>query len=224
MNPLRIGIIVLLAAAAAFVPGAARSAPASTTLLATVGTGGAFVIRLTDEAGNRVTHLAPGDYTIRVHDDAPIHNFHLFGPGVEQATTEDFVGDVTWAVTFVDGTYRYQCDPHSAVMKGSFTVGTVQAPPPPVALSAVVGPRRTIALRDRSGTLVSTLTAGRYRITVRDRTRADNFHLRGPDVNRSTGIRFRGTVRWTVSLGIGKYTYRSDRHKTLRRSFRVMPQ
>jgi hypothetical protein len=63
--------------------------------------------------------------------------------------------------------------------------------------------------------------AGPYRITVRDRTKSDNFHLRGPGVNKSTGVRFRGTVRWTVMLSAGTYTYRSDKHASLRRSFRV---
>jgi hypothetical protein len=221
MNPLRITTTLILLAAAVLVPGAARSAPASTTLIGTVGVGDAFIIRLTDESGNAVTHLDPGAYTIRVHDASTLHNFHLTGPGVDQSTTEDFVGDVTWNVTFVDGTYEFHCDPHATRMHGSFTVGTVQTPPPPTALSGVVGPKRTIALRGADGTRVSSLVTGRYRITVRDRTKADNFRLRGPGVNKATGIGFRGTARWTLTLAPGSYTYRSDKHKSLRRSFRV---
>src|SRR5919197_951067 len=52
MNPLRIGTTLILVLAAVLVPGAARSAPASTTLIGTVGVGDAFIIRLTDESGN----------------------------------------------------------------------------------------------------------------------------------------------------------------------------
>jgi plastocyanin len=222
MNPLRIGIILVLLAAAVFVPGAAHSAASATALVGTVGTGDAFVIRLTDAAGNAVTRLDPGDYTITIHDRSAFHNFHLSGPGVDQSTTEDFVGDVTWNVKLVDGSYHFQCDPHASRMKGDFVVGT--APPPPAPeptfLSGAVGPKLTISLRTATGVRVKALTAGAFLITVRDRTRVDNFHLRGPGVNKSTGVRFRGTVRWAVTLRAGTYTYRSDRHK-LRGSFRV---
>ena len=214
-------LLVLLAAAAVFLPGSARPAATATALTGTVGVNDAYAIHLTDASGNPVTHLDPGAYTITVHDESALHNFHLSGPGVDQATTEDFIGTVTWNVTFVDGKYHFQCDPHAARMRGDFTVGVVQTPPAPVNLAGVVGPRRTIALRDASGSRVSTLTGGRYRITVRDRTTTDNFHLRGPGVNKATGVRFRGTVRWTVALREGAYSYRSDRHKSLRGGFRV---
>jgi plastocyanin len=60
-----------------------------------------------------VTSLAAGTYTIMVNDQATNHNFHLSGPGgVDQLTTQAFVGQVTWTVTLVAGTYIYKCDPH----------------------------------------------------------------------------------------------------------------
>ena len=33
-------------------------------------------------------------------------------------------------MTFTDGVYRFVCDPHASFMRGSFTVGTAQPPPP----------------------------------------------------------------------------------------------
>jgi plastocyanin len=221
MTRIRTLTILCLAAAAVLVPGAAHSAPASTTLVAVVGTNDSFTIDLTDESGTPVRHLDPGTYTILVHDKSQRHNFHLLGTDVNQATTVPFVGDVTWTVTFTNGTYTYQCDVHRYDMSSDFTVGTPPAAAKP--LTGTVGPRRTISLRDATGARVTSLTAGRYVITVRDRTKTDNFRLRGPGVNKATGVGFRGTVRWTVNLAGGSYTYRSDRHKTLRGAFTVSP-
>jgi hypothetical protein len=68
---------------------------------------------------------------------------------------------------------------------------------------------------------VKRLTAGRYRITVRDLTRADNFHLIGGGVNRKTAIKAKSKVVWTVSFRSGPIRYRSDAHKKLAGSFSV---
>jgi plastocyanin len=212
-------LVLLACAAAAFsLLGAGGARSSDPTLEGVVGTNDAFSITLKDASGNRVTHLDPGSYTVVVHDRSTLHDFHLFGPGVDMSTEVETKSDVTWQVTFVDGTYRYQCDPHSNLMHGSFTVGTVSQPTP---LTGTVGPRRTISLKNADGTRVGTLAAGSYRITVRDRSRTDNFHLSGPGVNKKTGVGFRGTVRWTVALSAGKYVYRSDRHRALRRTFSV---
>jgi plastocyanin len=32
------------------------------------------------------------------------------------------VGNKTWTVKLKKGTYKYQCDPHASIMKGSFKV------------------------------------------------------------------------------------------------------
>jgi hypothetical protein len=79
-----------------------------------------------------------------------------------------------------------------------------------VKLSGVVGPGRTISLRPK------TVAAGAVTLTVSDRSRTDNFHLTGPGVNRKTGVAFRGRVTWKLTLRPGRYTYRSDKHKSLR--------
>jgi plastocyanin len=182
-------------------------------LVANVGRNDTFSISLQDASGRAVTNLDPGTYDIEVHDLSEEHNFHLTGPGVDQATDVGSTQDVVWAVTVADGTYRFQCDAHASTMRGRFTVGTVAAPP--TAFKASVGPKRKITLQPK------TATAGPARITVTDRSRTDNFHLVGPGVNRKTGVAFHGRATWSVTLQAGRYTYRSDKHKRLRGSLLV---
>jgi plastocyanin len=70
-----------------------------------------------------VKTLKNGTYTIVVADKSSIHNFHLFGPGVNKKTTVLFTGKQTWTVTLKPGKYTYQCDVHAATgMKGTFKV------------------------------------------------------------------------------------------------------
>jgi hypothetical protein len=194
-------------------------------LTGTVGPG--FTITLIGPDGAAVTHLDPGHYTIQVDDRADLHDFHLVGPGVDMSTAVEFVGAATWDVNLVDGTYRFFCDPHQTVMKGSFTVGNATPPPTPTpkpkpaTLVATAGPGVTVTLKTAAGRPVKALTAGRYAIEVRDRSARDNFHLSGPGVNRRTGVGFRGSSTWTLRLGAGTFRYRSDAHPSLGGSFRV---
>jgi hypothetical protein len=58
-------------------------------------------------------------------------------------------------------------------------------------------------------------------IIVKDRSKALNFHLRGPGLNKATGIARTGTTRWTVTLAAGRYTYRTDAGTARGGSFRV---
>jgi hypothetical protein len=223
-------VAALVALTGLLLPGAVAGKAAQNRLVGTVG-GGAdgneFRISLVDEAGNRVSQLNPGTYTIEVRDLADFHNFHLSGPGVNMRTG---IGDretVTWTVTFAQGVYTYLCDPHPTQMRGSFRVGNPSPPPPPPAggprrLSGSVGPGSAITLKS-GARKVSRLAAGTYRVTVRDRTVRDNFHLTGPGVNRRTGVRFRGTASWTVRFRRGSaYRYVSDANRRrLRGSFRA---
>jgi hypothetical protein len=213
-------LLLPLIAAAVLLPGSANSAPKGIALTATVGPG--FTIRLTDANGSVVRQLDAGDYSITIKNlsAAQEHNFHLTGPGVDRASNFDNV-TVTWDVTLVNGTYNYKCDAHPSIMRGSFHVGPL--PPAPKKLNGKVGPKRTITLKTASGAAVKTLKAGAYKIAIRDATKADNFHLLGPGVNRKTGVKFRGGVTWTLKLKAGKHTFRSDAHKKLRRTFRVTP-
>jgi plastocyanin len=212
--------LVLAACLAAVVLPAAAAHGDNPVLDGVVSDDSGFSISL-KSGGTPVTHLDPGTYTIRVHDPAVIHDFHLKGPGVDVATSVEGKEDVTWTVTFVDGIYRFFCDPHNTVMKGAFAVGTAKLPPPATTLRASVGPGRTIALKFTDGSRVRTVTTTQVKIVLDDRSRTDNFHLTGQGVNKATGVGFRGKVTWKLSLPGSKYVFRSDRHKSLRGSFVV---
>ncbi|HET6919938.1 MAG TPA: plastocyanin/azurin family copper-binding protein [Jiangellaceae bacterium] len=90
------------------------------TLIGTVGPG--FTISLTQD-GEPLSSLVPGTYTVEIDDQGSAHNFHLTGPGVDEATDVAGTGPTTWSLTLEDGTYEYVCDPHASTMNGRFTVG-----------------------------------------------------------------------------------------------------
>jgi len=196
---LRPGALILAAAAALAAPAAA-----GTTLQGNVGPG--FTISLDGTSG-----LQPGAVVINVTDQSDIHDFHLVGPGVDKATDLVGTGDSTWSVTLANGTYRFFCDAHPTTMKGSFTVGTVAT-----TQKLAGGVSATGRL-----TFSRSASAGAASITIHDASANNNFHLRGPGVNKKTGIAFKGTVHWTVTLQSGTYTYRSDAHPKSARHFTV---
>ena len=68
---------------------------------------------------------------------------------------------------------------------------------------------------------VRTLTAGTDTFVVSDRSTKQNFHLRGPGVDRKTGIKRAGRIIWTIVLRPGTYRYFSDANPRIRGSFRV---
>lgn len=222
--PKRVSFLaVVVGLTALLLPGAVAGKSAQNRLIATVGSGPdgfGDLITLADEAGNRVSQLDPGTYTIEVRDVSDIHNFHLIGPSVNVRSSVERRETLTWTVTFTDAVYRYLCDPHLWTMRGTFRVGN--PPPPPPTLSGSVGPGSSISLKS-GGRRVGRLAAGSYRVTVRDRSRRDNFHLTGAGVNKATGVRFRGTITWTVGFQAGQaYRYVSDPRRTrLRGSFRA---
>jgi plastocyanin len=78
-------------------------------------------------------------------------------------------------------------------------------------LVATVGPAFTITLT-KGGKKVTSLPAGAYTITVRDKSNFHNFHLKGPGQNKLTTVAFVGTKTWNVSLKKGKYTFVCDPH------------
>jgi hypothetical protein len=100
-------------------------------------------------------------------------------------------------------------------MKGAFTVGNVPTTAV-LKLAGSVGPGAKIAL-------ARSAKSGKFSITIRDRSAKDNFHLIGPGVNKKTGVAFTGTVKWTVTLKPGAYTFRSDAHKALKGTLKVTP-
>jgi plastocyanin len=210
---LRTGIVIICALVLVL-PAAARRAD-TPTLTAIVGTNDGFTITLNDASGKKVSRIAPGTYTVLVEDRSALHNFHLASnedPTVDFRTELEFVGEKSFTVTFRDNTrYAYACEPHWQVMNGEFFVTNTPAPPPPPPpapvrkLSVIVKPGGAVVLSRAS------VSAGRYRLTVDDHGKRDNFHLRGKTVNKRTGLAFRGRVGWGVTLARGTYSYGSDR-------------
>ena len=115
-----LGILaVVLLAAALLVVGPASAAPKAVT--GSVGPG--FTIKL-KQGSKSVSKLKAGTYRFTISDKSSSHNFHLMGPGYNRAITSvGFKGTKSVTVTLRKGTYRFQCDPHSSIMHGSFRVG-----------------------------------------------------------------------------------------------------
>lgn len=112
----RLALVTLLAAALVVVASASAAPP---TLTGVDGPG--FNISL-KKGTTKVTKLKAGKYKIVVKDLSNIHNFHLIGPGVNVKTGVGAQGKTTFTVALKKGTYRFICDPHAAIMKGSFKV------------------------------------------------------------------------------------------------------
>jgi Copper binding proteins, plastocyanin/azurin family len=213
-------LIITLVIVAVSIPAAATGSSQAPNVTLTGVVGPDFTISLRNADGSAVRHLDPGTYDISVTDNAIDHNFHLTGPGVEQATAVEGTGSVSWTVTFTDGTYRFQCDPHASFMKGTFTVGNVPPPPPPPGKLSGKVTARTITLTN-GGSRVRSVAENTYKVTVDDSAKTQNFHLTGPGVNRKTGVAAKARKTWTLSLEPGKYTYRSDKNRRLKRTFTV---
>jgi hypothetical protein len=94
--------------------------PAS--LVGEVGEDDAYEISLTDPDGEPIKNLAAGEYDLEVEDLSGIHNFHLTGSGVNEATTVGETAKKTFHVTFAAGDYTFVCDPHASQMSGEFHV------------------------------------------------------------------------------------------------------
>jgi NitT/TauT family transport system substrate-binding protein len=80
--------------------------------------------------------------------------------------------------------------------------------------------RTTISLKlDKQ--VVRTLTSGADTFAIVDRSSKQNFHLKGPGVDRKTTLKRAGKATWTVVLRKGTYRYFSDANPKLKGSFRV---
>jgi plastocyanin len=109
-----VALAVLAAALAA--PAAFAGTP---TLTGTVGPG--FTITL-KQGTKKVSKLKAGTYVFKIADKSSLHNFHLTGPGVNKKTSVAKTGTSTWKLKLKKGTYKFVCDPHKSLMKGSFKV------------------------------------------------------------------------------------------------------
>src|SRR5450759_3159179 len=109
---------VLVLAVAGVVQASAQTT--ASTLGGKVGPG--FTITLTQN-GKAVKTLKAGTYKINVNDKSSIHNFHLFGPGVNKKTGVASTGTIAWKVRLKKGKYTYRCDIHfMSGMIGHFKV------------------------------------------------------------------------------------------------------
>jgi plastocyanin len=88
-------------------------------------------------------------------------------------------------------------------------------------LTGTVGPGFTITLK--KGTVkVKTLKAGKYTLVIRDKSNIHNFRIKGPGLNKATGVSFVGTKTLTITLKTGTYRYVCDPHAaTMKGSFKV---
>ena len=101
--------------------GTSPAAPAPKAVQGSVGPG--FTISLT-AGGKTVSKLKAGvPYRLVINDRSSIHDFHIAGPGMNRMLTSvDFTGTKSFVLTLRKGVYRFFCDPHAAVMHGSFRV------------------------------------------------------------------------------------------------------
>jgi plastocyanin len=123
MSRIHILFVAALAMLALALAGAAQASTQLTgTLAGKVGPG--FTITLTQNGKSvKNTTLKAGTYKVNVNDLGTIHNFHLFGPGVNKKTSVAGTGKVTWMVKLTKGSYTYRCDIHFASgMIGHFKV------------------------------------------------------------------------------------------------------
>ncbi len=234
---MRAAVVLCLVGTVLTLPGAVH-AVGEPLLVGTVGPG--YSIELEDSAGNPVTSLAPGTYDIVVHDFSTIHNFHLSGPGVNQATTVGYTGDTTWedVVFQPSSTYRFVCDPHMTTMNGSFTTGApppppppppgppppappppppAPPPPPPVQPLKVNGVKISVERRTSRRFLVARArlnkaATARLALVRRGRTRASARKNWVAGLNRiQVGLpRPLARGRWTAMLRVGTYRFKRD--------------
>jgi plastocyanin len=119
MKRISIALSGLVAALALVLTAPVSAAPR--VVNGTVGPG--FTISLTS-GGKKVTSLKTGvQYKFDITDRSASHDFHLTGPGVNKVITGvGFTGRKSVTMKLKRGNYRYVCDPHSSVMRGSFRV------------------------------------------------------------------------------------------------------
>ena len=84
-----------------------------------------------------------------------------------------------------------------------------------------------ISLRFPDGSKVTTIPAGTYTFVIHDYSRIHNFALGSQTANKrlfTTGIRWIGTKRYTLTLTVGAYAYACSAHfRTMNGTFVVTP-
>jgi hypothetical protein len=99
----------------------APAAQALPTFYGTVGPGTTIVLKRGD--GTVVRTARRGYKTFVIRDRSAVHNFHLYGPGINRATGVAFVGTRTWSPLLLRvGRYTIVCDRHPLTMVKTFNV------------------------------------------------------------------------------------------------------
>jgi plastocyanin len=107
----------------------------------------------------------------------------------------------------------------AAVAVSALLVAEAQAAAPK--LVGTVGPGFTITLT-KGGKKVTKLMHGSYTIVINDKSPIHNFHLKGPGLNKSTGVTQSGTTTWKVKFRKGTYKFVCDPHASaMKGSFKV---
>jgi hypothetical protein len=78
-------------------------------------------------------------------------------------------------------------------------------------LKGTDGPGFTITLT-KAGVKVKKLKAGTYLFKISDKSGIHNFHLKGPGIDKKTGVAFQGAVTWKLRLRHGTYKFVCDPH------------
>lgn len=231
--------VPILAVAGLFAAQAVTSQAANPQLAASVAVGAmpsASLLSFT-QSGIPIATLTAGTYDITIDDMAVNHNVHFSGAGVDDGTSIGAAEVKTITVTFQAGTYNYMCQQHPGSMSVPFTVvaptttttttapppapppPATPPPPPPAADPPVVKVR--VKLGPAGLTLAPrTAVAGAATITLTDRSKLGNVHLKGPGVNVHTGVR--STVTRTVDATLRPGTYRLTDDAHPRRKARTM--
>jgi hypothetical protein len=79
-------------------------------------------ITLAGPDGHPIRSPHAGWYTVSVQDRSPAAQFHLVGPGADEATGVSFRGAVIWGIHLTRGTYRYTNDRHHGATTRAFAV------------------------------------------------------------------------------------------------------
>ncbi len=115
-----------------------------------------FDIALSFDDGSSVSALPAGTYRVVINDTTSDHNFHLFGPGVNEDTGIGSEGTTTWNMTFrADSRYQFLCDVHADSMYGSFNVGAGDSVPQSSGSSGGGGGSSSSGSSGGGGTVIS---------------------------------------------------------------------
>ena len=72
------------------------------------------------------------------------------------------------------------------------------------------------------GKAVKSLKAGSYTISVSDKSKIHNFHLKGSGVNKDSGVGKVGSMTWKVTFKKGSYLFVCDPHaSSMKGTFKV---